>query len=146
VSPGKEKRVVQHDQSVNEMVEEVLTRQAEFRAKRTGEPFEQAFKAVLGTEAGGQLRQLGDRPHSHRKAHQWQEELAQERLEVQLKHFVGTPNAHMIRSASPPAPDGRYSGMEDFLLEWLEGKEAREEYYARLEQERPTDRRGEVSG
>jgi hypothetical protein len=82
---------VQHEQTVATMVEEVLTRQTEFRAKRTGEAFEQAFKAVLGTEAGGQLRELGDSAHSHQKAHQWQEELAQERLEVQLKHFVGAP-------------------------------------------------------
>ncbi len=137
---------MQHEQTVATMVEEVLTRQAKFQVEQSGESFEQALKAIVETEAGGQLRQLGDGPHGYEKAHQWQEELAQERLEVQLKHFVGTPNARMIRSASPPAADGRYSGREDFLLEWLEGKEAREEYYARLEQEQSTDRRGEVSG
>ena len=128
---------MQHEQSVATMVEEVLTRQAKFQVEQSGESFEQAFKAIVETEAGGQLRQLGDGPHGYEKAHQWQEELAQERLEVQLEHFVGTPDAHMIRSASLPATDGRYSGREDFLLEWLEGKEAREEYYARSAQERP---------
>jgi hypothetical protein len=126
------------DQSVVEMVEEVLTRQAEFHAERTGEPFEQAFKAVLGTEAGGQLRELADGPHGYEKAQQWQQGLAHERVEAQLKHFVGTTNARRLRGASLPAADGRYSWMDDFLLEWLEGKGAREEYYARLERERPT--------
>ncbi len=87
---------MQHEQTVATMVEEVLTRQAKFQVEQSGESFEQAFKAIVETEAGGQLRQLGDGPHGYEKAHQWQEELAQERLEVQLKHFVGTPNAHMI--------------------------------------------------
>ncbi len=135
---------MQHEQTVATMVEEVLTRQAEFQVERSGESFEQAFKAIVETEAGGQLRQLGDGPHGYEKAHRWQEELAQERLEVQLKHFVGTPNAHVIRSASLPAVDGRYSGREDFLLEYLEGKEARR--VLRPIGAGAADRRGEVSG
>jgi hypothetical protein len=39
-------------QTVAEMADEVLARQARVRAERTGEPFEEALKAVRKTEAG----------------------------------------------------------------------------------------------
>jgi hypothetical protein len=45
-------------QRVGEMADEVLARQARARAKRTGEPFEEALKAVRNTEAGRRLRSL----------------------------------------------------------------------------------------
>ncbi len=69
------------EQTVSDMANEVLTRQAEARAERTGEPFDEALKAVLETEAGQQLGELREGPHGHEKADQWQEVLARERAE-----------------------------------------------------------------
>jgi hypothetical protein len=37
---------------VADMADEVLARQVRLRAEQTGEPFEGALEAVLGTEAG----------------------------------------------------------------------------------------------
>jgi hypothetical protein len=70
---------VRKQQKVADMADEVLARQARARAERTGEPFDEALKAVLETEAGRQLGELREGPHGHEKAHQWQEELAWER-------------------------------------------------------------------
>lgn len=66
-------------QRVADMAVEVLARQAEARAERTGEPLEGARKAVLETEAGQQLEELRDGPHRNERAQQWQENLAPER-------------------------------------------------------------------
>ena len=74
-------KVVRKKQKVADMVDEVLSRQARARAERTGEPFDEALKAVLETEAGRQLGELREGPHGHETADQWQEELAQERAE-----------------------------------------------------------------
>jgi hypothetical protein len=52
------------NQRVADMVNEVLVRQAKARVEGTGEPFEVALEAVLGTEAGRQLRKLRDGPHT----------------------------------------------------------------------------------
>jgi hypothetical protein len=68
-------------QRVADMAEEVLERQARERAERTGEPFEDALKAVLETEAGRQLEELRDGPHAHERAHEWQENIPRERIE-----------------------------------------------------------------
>ena len=53
-------------QKVADMADEVLARQARARADRTGEPFEEALKAVMSTEAGRQLGELRDGPHRDR--------------------------------------------------------------------------------
>ena len=71
------------NQRVAEMAEEVLERQARDRAERTGEPLEDAFEAVLGTEAGRQLEELRDGPHGDERAQKWQENMRQERAEEQ---------------------------------------------------------------
>ncbi len=68
-------------QKVAEMADEVLVRQAKSRAKRTGEPFQEALEAVMGTEAGRQLRELRNGPHHGETAQEWQEGLARERAE-----------------------------------------------------------------
>ena len=68
-------------QKVAEMADEVLARQAKTRADQTGEPFEAALEAVMGTEAGRQLRKLRNGPHHDERAQQWQESLARERVE-----------------------------------------------------------------
>src|SRR5215211_6757680 len=72
---------MQKDQSVFEMATEVLARQADARAKRTGEPLEVALRAVLQTEAGRRLGQLRDGDHHDERADQWQSNLPQERDE-----------------------------------------------------------------
>ncbi len=74
-------KVVRKKQKVAEMADEVLARQARTCAERTGEPFEEALKAVLETEAGRQLGELRAGPHGREKADQWQEGLARERAE-----------------------------------------------------------------
>jgi len=70
---------MQNNQRVDEMAVEVLARQAGARAKRTGEPFEEALKVVKETEAGRQLRELRDGPHRGERARRWQPNLARER-------------------------------------------------------------------
>jgi cellobiose-specific phosphotransferase system component IIA len=72
---------VKKRQIVAEMADEVLARQARARAERTGEPFEEALKAVRKTEAGQHLEELREGPHRHEKADQWQEDMVQERTE-----------------------------------------------------------------
>jgi hypothetical protein len=54
---------MREDQSVAQMANEVLMRQAKARAERRGEPIEEAMEAVLDSEAGQQLMQLRDGPH-----------------------------------------------------------------------------------
>lgn len=56
------------------MADEVLARQARDRARRTGEPFDQALEAVLGTEAGHQLEELRVGPHGGERAQERREE------------------------------------------------------------------------
>ncbi len=74
-------KAVRKKQKVADMADEVLSRQARARAERTGEPFDEALKAVLETEAGRQLGELRQGPHGHERADQWQEELARERAQ-----------------------------------------------------------------
>ena len=71
---------MQKNQRVAEMAVDVLARQAGARAQRTGEPFEEALKAVLETEAGRQLGELRDGPHRDERAEDWQENLVRERV------------------------------------------------------------------
>jgi hypothetical protein len=70
---------MQKNQRVDDMAVEVLARQAGARAKRTGEPFEEALKAVNQTEAGRQLGELRDGPHRGERARRWQPNLPRER-------------------------------------------------------------------
>jgi hypothetical protein len=72
---------VQKNQSITEMVTEVLTRQAGARAKQTGESLEEALRAVLQTEAGQRLGRLRDGEHRDERAEQWQPNLLRERAE-----------------------------------------------------------------
>src|SRR5829696_9493157 len=72
---------MQENQRVSEMVVEVLARQASGHAKRTGEPLEDALKAVVDTEAGCQLGELRDGPLRDESAQQWQEDLPRKRAE-----------------------------------------------------------------
>jgi hypothetical protein len=71
----------QENQSVSEMITEVLARQAGARAKQTGESLEVALRAVLQTEAGRRLGQLRNGIHRNERANQWQPSLSRERDE-----------------------------------------------------------------
>ena len=72
-------KTMHKEQRVVEMATAALRRQAQVAAKRTGEPFEEALKAVLETEAGRQLKTLRDGPHRDESAERWQEDMAHKR-------------------------------------------------------------------
>ena len=69
------------EQTVKEMAEEVLGRQARALVDRTGQPFENALEAVSETHAGRQLRELADSKHHDQKAGEWQSSLPWKRAE-----------------------------------------------------------------
>ncbi len=98
------------EQTVLEMVEEVLRRQAKALVEQTGQSFKAAMEATSNTDAGRQLRDLAQGPHREKRARDWQEGLAWERAE-----------------------ERHYFWIEGYM-EWLEGKEARGEYYTLLEE------------
>jgi hypothetical protein len=75
----EEEKTMRNDQTVAEMANEVLMRQAEARADQNGDPIEAALKAVVGTEAGRQLAELRDGPHGDEGVEEWQVGIAQER-------------------------------------------------------------------
>jgi hypothetical protein len=76
---------MREDQSVAEMVNEVLMRQAKVRADRTGEPIEEAMEVVLDTEAGKQLRELRDGPHSEEGVEETQLDAARDRARERVE-------------------------------------------------------------
>ena len=114
---------MQRDQTVLEMVEVILGRQAKSLADETGQTFESALEIVASTEAGRLLTELRDGPRHQLKARNWQADLAWGRAEERLMHLM---------ASGVPVADNRYTWVEDYLVR-LEGKEAREEYYAILE-------------
>ena len=64
---------MQQDQSVSQMAQEALERQAKTLAHRSGQSLEDARQAVADTEAGRQLEGLANGEHRHEKARGWQE-------------------------------------------------------------------------
>jgi hypothetical protein len=74
-------KAMDKNQGVAEMAIDVLARQAGERANQTGEPFEEALKSVLETEAGRQLGELRDGPHRDKGAERWQKDLVRERAQ-----------------------------------------------------------------
>jgi hypothetical protein len=76
------------EQTVNEMAQEALWRQARALAQRTGEPFVEALEAVVETPAGRQLEELRCGPHEEEEARYWQANLLFERVSEQAGHSV----------------------------------------------------------
>jgi hypothetical protein len=76
------------EQTVNEMAEEVLWRQARAHARRTGQPLVEAREAVLETPAGWQLGELRSGVHQDEEARYWQANLLFERVSEQAGHPV----------------------------------------------------------
>ena len=80
------------NQRVADMAVDVLARQAGDRAKRTGQPFDEALKGVLETEAGQQLGELRDGPHRDEKAGQWQKDLVHQRTQERKRERAEEKN------------------------------------------------------
>ena len=119
---------MQQDQSVSEMIEEVLERQAKALAHRSGHSLEDARQAVSDTEAGRQLRDLANGEHRHEKAQYWQGSVYWERSEERMMHHIGS------EALSRFVAERHYSWLESYM-EWLEGKEERAQYHTLLEEE-----------
>jgi hypothetical protein len=80
-----ERSTMREDQSVAEMANEVLMRQAKIRSERSGEPIEVAMETVLNTEAGKQLRELRDGPHAEERVEEAQVGAARERAQKRVE-------------------------------------------------------------
>jgi len=117
------------EQTVAEMAEEVLARQAKAMVAQTGELFESALEAVASTEAGQQLRDLANGEHRNEKAQDWQVSVFEERAEGRLMD-LGIASDALSRFAA----ERHYLWVENYM-EWLEGNEERPEYHALLEEE-----------
>src|ERR671912_2249201 len=109
---------VRRDQSVSQMAEEVLMRQAKALSHRSGQSLEDARQAVSDTQAGRQLRDLANGEHRHEKARHWQASVFWNRAEERLMHQIGS------ESLSRFAAERHYSWVESYI-EKLEGKEER---------------------
>ena len=109
---------MQPDQSVSEMAEEVLMRQAKALSHRSGHSLEDARQAVSDTEAGRQLRDLANGEHRHEMAKQWQVGVFWDRAEERLMHQIGSEALSRFAAERP------YSWVESHI-ERLEGKEER---------------------
>jgi hypothetical protein len=119
---------VQQDQSVQEMAEEVLMRQAKSLAQRSGHSLEDARQAVSDTEAGRQLRDLASGEYRQEKALDWQASVFWDRAEERMMHLFCS------EALSRFVAERHYSWVEGYM-EWLEGKEERVQYHALLEEE-----------
>ena len=111
---------MKQDQSVSEMVQEVLMRQAKAMANRSGLSFEDARRAVSETEAGRQLRGLARGEHRHEKARAWQAGVFWDRAEERLMHHFASEA--LSRFA---AEEDHSSWLEKSHMERLEGEEER---------------------
>jgi hypothetical protein len=107
---------LQQDQSVSEMSQEALMRQAKALAHRSGHCLEDACQAVSDTQAGRQLRDLANGEHHHEKARHWQASVFWERAEERLMHQIGSEALSRFAAERP------YSWVESYM-ERLEGKE-----------------------
>jgi hypothetical protein len=123
----REKSVQQH-QSVSEMAQEVLERQAKTLAHQSKQSLEDASQAVSETEAGRQLRDLANGEHRQERAQEWQASVFWERAEDRLMYLYAS------ETLSHFASERHYSWVERYM-EWLEGKEERVQYHAHLEEE-----------
>lgn len=113
------------EQTVAEMVAEVLDRQAEALSEETGRPLEEAFAEVLKTPAGRLLAGLAEGPHRHEKAADWQDGLLGDREAQRPARLRSSENGREFGEV------GRHSWLARYM-EWLGGTDGREEYHALL--------------
>ena len=76
------------EQTVNEMAQEVLSRQAKAQARRTGQSQASARAAVIQTPAGCQLEELRSGAHQDEEVRYWQANLLFKRVSEQASHPV----------------------------------------------------------
>jgi hypothetical protein len=76
------------EQTVSEMAQVVLWRQAKAQAQRTGESLLEALEAVVETPAGRQLEELRCSVHQDEETRDWQANLLFERVSEQAGHPV----------------------------------------------------------
>ena len=81
---------MQQHQTVQEMAEEALMRQAMALAHQSGDSLEDARQAVSDTEAGRQLRELASGEHRHEKAQAWQVSVFWDWAEERLMHLFAS--------------------------------------------------------
>jgi hypothetical protein len=74
------------EQTVSEMAQETLLRQARTLAQRNGDPLLKALGAVVETQAGMQLEELRSGPHQDEEARYWQANLLFARVSEQAGH------------------------------------------------------------
>jgi hypothetical protein len=123
------KQSMHPEQTVYQMVEGVLQRQAKVVLKRSGCSAQEAFEAVSQTKAGRQLGGLRDGPYAQERARDWQEGLLWERAFERLEGMVRLDAGSCIGGFST---EGHYWWLEGYM-ERLEGKKARAEYHMLLE-------------
>src|SRR5215216_5433732 len=119
---------MQKDQTVSEMAEEVLMRQAKALVQRSGQSLEDARQAVSDTEAGQQLRDLANGEYRHEKVKEWQGRVFRDRAAERLMDHIAS------ETLSRFVAERHYSWLESYR-EGLEGKEERAHYHALLEEE-----------
>ena len=86
--PKEKDSLMRPEQSVAEMAQEVLCRQARALARRTGQSLAAARAAVIQTPAGWQLEELRSGLHRDEEARYWQANLLFERVSEQAGHPV----------------------------------------------------------
>jgi CheY-like chemotaxis protein len=118
------------EQTVSEMVVEVLARRAEALSEREGRPFKDAFVEVLTTPAGRLLGELADGSYRHERAAEWQAHLIADRLSQR-------PVTPLDGQAS--TVEGRYGAkgreMQKLILLVEDNEEFREAFARMLELE-----------
>jgi hypothetical protein len=77
-----------NEQTVGEMAEEVLVRQARVLVAQTQQPFGRALEAVSNTEAGRALRALAESECRFQRAAKWQANLRLERVQERNYSWV----------------------------------------------------------
>ena len=88
------------DQTVAQMAEEVLARQAKAMLTHTGGSFESALEAVSSTHAGRQLRDLANGEHRHEQAQDWQGSVFAERTGGSPRGLGGVSESTLSRFAA----------------------------------------------
>ena len=119
---------MQKDQSVSQMAQEVLMRQAKALAQRSGHSLEDAHQAVSDTEAGRRLRDLANGEHRHEKAKDWQASVFWGRVEERFMHRSGSDvRSRLVAERHSSGGQGaRHRG-------WSEGKLKRAPWGAHAE-------------
>ena len=102
---------MQQDQSVSQMAQEALERQAKALAHRSGHSLEDARQAVSETEAGRQLRDLAQGEHRHEKAQEWQASVFWDRAEQRLMHLFASETLSRFCGRAPLLVAGELHGV-----------------------------------